>query len=398
MRKTSFFLLILSIVFLQSCHTDYDNKTYLEKVLENLEQIKSASYSTKSQGWAPGDTSAYGTYYKYMKEYSNPADSTIGSSYVALLQNDTSQMSFCYDGNMRAVVYKDLKEIVVDSFNIRKLHFRPVNAPFFNYTKNIIKYALETTDSIFLKVEDLGDSVHMKLEIFENVQVEFHGKAVYNKNPFGFGDDISRYDIWIDKSTNLPYKVRREQSHDITSRICSNLILNKLDIKDFVATDYFQPDYNVVPYRMGRKTKKSDFLNKKAPDWILKDANNNIIALKDLKSKIVLMEFTSVSCGPCVASIPFLKQLSAEYDPVDFDFVAIEAFAKNSNVLKNYQKRNRFEYKFLMSNEELNKLYQIEAVPVFFILDEKRIIRKVIHGYGKVSTDETITNTINELL
>ncbi len=246
LKKTPIFLLLLTLFFLQSCNTDYASRAYLEKVLNNLEQIKSATYMVESQGWAPFDTAAYSTQYRYVKEYTNSADTTIGASYVSLLQSDTTQMAFCYDGNRRAVVYKDDKQIVIDSFNIRKLSHRPVNAPFFNYTKSIIKYALQTKDSIILEIEDLGDTVYLKLEIFENKQVEFHGKAYYFVNPYGFGDDISRYDIWISKSTNLPCKVYREQSHDISLRICSNVELNKIDIKDFVPTDYFQADYKII--------------------------------------------------------------------------------------------------------------------------------------------------------
>lgn len=397
MKKTTILALLLTVLLNQACKPDYTNKAYLEKVLNNLEQIKSAAYSVKIEGWAPGDTATYGTYYQYVIEYANPADTTIGSSFVTLLQSDTTQMLFSYNGNRRAVVYDDPKHIVIDSFNVRKLPFRPVTAPFFNYTKSIIKYALETNDSILLKIEDLGDSVHFKLEIFENTTVEFHGKVHYFKDPFGFGDEVSRYDIWINKSNDLPYKVLRDQPHDITSRTCSNVKLNTLDIKDFVDADYFQSDYKIVPYRIGRRTTKSVFLGKRAPDWILKDTDNNTNALNDLKSKVLLLQFTSVSCGPCKASIPFLKQLVTEYDQADFDFVAIEAFVKNSNVLKTYQQKNRFDYKFLMSDKELNKSYQIQAVPVFFLLDENRVIRKVINGYG-TSVDKQIRDAINELI
>ena len=398
MKNTFISLLLLSLAFLQACNTDYTNKAYLEKVLNNLEQIESATYSVKTQGWAPGDTAAYATHYKYIKEYANLTDTTIGSSYVSLLQSDTTHMLFSYDGNRRAIVYEDSKRIVIDSFNVRKLPMRPVNPPFFNYTKSIIKYALETQDSIHLKIEDLGDSVHFKLEIFENKTVEFFGKAYSYVDRYGYGETVSRFEIWIDKSNDLPYKVKRDQSHDISTRICSNVVFNTIDIKDFVDSDFFQADYKVVPYRIGKRTKKSAFLGKKAPDWILKDTDNKSIASKELKSKVLLILFTSVSCGPCRASIPFLKQLVTEYDQADFDFVAIETLTKNSNVLKSYQQRNRFDYKFLMSNKEIIKRYQVQAVPVFFILDENRIIRKVIPGYSKDTVDKEIREAINRLI
>ena len=398
MKNTFISLLFLSLVFLQACTKDYTSKVYLENVLNNLEQIKSATYELKIESWPPGDTVPEFTQYRYNEEYTNLDDTTIGASYVSFLQKGTTQMKFGYDGNIRASVNIDSKRIVIDSFNLTKLPFRPVRPPFFNYIKNIIKYALETNDSISLKIEDLGDTVYLKLEIFENKPVEFFGKAYYHGSPFVFDDDCSRYEIWIHKSNDLPFKVLREQPGDISEQNCSNVELNTIDIKDFVLADYFQADYKIVPYRIGRRTKKSDFLGKKAPDWILKDSDNNSIALKDLKSKVVLLQFTSVNCGPCKASIPFLKQLVTEYDRADFDFVAIEAHAKNSNVLKNYQHRNGFDYKFLMSNKNLNVLYQIQVVPVFFILDENRIIRKVMHGYGKNSSDQKVREAINSMI
>ncbi len=403
MKKESFLItiilvLLISIILFDGCKTENIEKVYLKKVLSNLEQIKSATYYIKSEGWAPGDTAAYVIHHSFMNEYDNPADTSIGASFIHLQVEDTNQMSFCYDGRMRAIVYEDQKKIVIDSFNVSILPFRPVNSPFFNNAKNIIKYALETTDSILVYCEDLGDVIHFKLEVFDDDQVEFFGKPYHIKNPFGFGQEISRYDIWINKLTNLPYKIRREMSHDISVNTCNDVEFNKINIKDFKAKDYFQPNFSIQAYRMGKRISKSNFEGKPAPNWILSDAENNTFELIKLKSKVILLEFTSVSCGPCRMSIPFLKELVTEYDKTEFDFVSIEAFAKNSNVLNKYQERNDFNYKFLMSKEEVTKNYGVQAVPVFFILDENRIIQKVISGYGKGTTDKEIRDAINDLL
>ncbi len=402
MRKTILFpvfiLILIAVFFTIKILTKEKSPTaLLEKVLQNLEQIESASYFTKTEAWAPGDTAASFIYYSYVKEFNNPLDTTIGASFVYLDQKDTTQMRFSYDGTRKAVVYKDSKSIVIDSFNLRKLPFRPITPPFFNYAKSIIKYALETEDSISVNIEDIGASLYFKLQLVGDKQLEFFGKAIQYENPFGFGEEISQYEIWIEKPTGLPFKIRRELSHDISVRTCSNAIFNKLKIADFKASDYFQKDYSIKPYRLGGSSKTSFLEGKPAPDWILNDVDGNSFALQDLKSKVVLVEFTSVSCGPCKAAIPFLKKLVTEYNKDDFDFVSIEAFAKNSNVLKVYQQRNDFNYKFLLSTKEVSNSYYIKSIPVFFLLDENRIIRKVINGYG-ASVDKQIRDAINELI
>jgi len=51
-----------------------------------------------------------------------------------------------------------------------------------------------------------------------------------------------------------------------------------------------------------------------------------------------------------------------------------------------------------VSTEEITKSYQVRGVPVFFILDAKRVIRKIIRGYANETTDKEINDIINELI
>ena len=392
------FVLIGILLLANACSYDKNPDDYLKTVLNNLEQIESASYYTTTEGWAPGDTSAFAIYNRYVKEFNNTLDTTIGASFVELLQDDTTQMKLCYDGIMRALVREDDKKIILDSFNVRKLPFRPIIPPFFNYTKSIIKYALETKDSISMVFEECGDTLHLSLSIFEDKQIEFFGKPYLMDNKYTFDNNDSKYDIWINKSNGLPFKLRREMFHDISVRTCRDVELNKMNREDFKASDYFQTDFSIQTYRSGKRSWSKGLEGKVAPDWVLKNANNKTFALKDMKSKALMIQFTSVSCGPCRASVPFLNKLDSEYIKEDFDFVAIEGFSSNSNVLKSYQNRSDINYTFLMSTKDVTKSYEVKSVPVFFILDENRVIRKVIRGYGEGSTDKKIRDAINELI
>lgn len=393
-------LALTSIIFIfTSCIKDYNSTDYLEEVLVNLEKIESASFKLTAENWYPGDTSALSTLYSVVKEYDNPSDTTIGAKFVRLSYDDDSIIQFCYDGEMRALVYNDEKRIVLDSFKVNPRPVRALTPPFFNYAESIIRYVLETNDSTLLTIEDMKDHVYMKLTVFEDNQIEFFGKPYRVPiSPYSF-DNTSMYEIWIDKSNNLPYKVRREMSHNISVTICDDLELNKMDIKDFRASDYFPDDYKIETYRLeGKRKKKSDLIGKKAPGWTLQTEDKLPFSLSGLKSKVTMIQFTSVSCGPCKASIPFLKELSAIYNKEDFDFVAIECTSRNTNVLKSYRQRNDFDYTFLLSTKEVLQSYSIRSFPVFFILDENQIIREVIYGYGTGTTDKEINNLINEMI
>jgi thiol-disulfide isomerase/thioredoxin len=391
--------LLGSLILINSCKVADNKNDYLRKVLGNLEQIKSATYSSKISASAPGDTTAFSTYYWYKKEYANPADTFIGSSFAWFQPADTTKMYLYYDGLAEAYIESDIKTITIDSFQTNTLPFRPITPPFYNYTRSIIKYALETQDSISTDLKYFGDSLLFRLVIYADKQVEFHGKPVYNENPYGTGKEVSRYDIWISKSDYLPYRYRRSMSHQTSWESCNNVEFNKARIEDFMPSKYFPPDYNIT-VRGKQKTVKIDLVGKAAPDWILKDFDNNPVALKDLKSKVLMIQFTGIGCGPCHASIPFLKQLVIDYKYKfkDFEFISIETWSKNIDGIKRYYNSNGLNYKFLLSTEEITKDYQVRGVPVFYILDENRVIRKIIWGYAKGTTDKEIKDAINELI
>ncbi len=392
-------VLFFVLMVFNVCSASDDNKGYLRVVLTKLDSIESASYFSIREGFAPGDSIASVHVGQFVKEYNNPLDTTIGASFVRLLKSDTTQMAFSYDGNMRATVYNEDNTIVVDSFKVRKLPFRPLAAPFFNYTKNIIRYVLETSDSILLKIEEKEGVVYCCLTIFEDKKVEFFGKAFYlEKSPYDFGETTSKYEIWIDKTTDLPIKCRREMPDDISVESVSNVSLNRMRIEDFDALDYFLPDFEVKLYgRVRRLEKINELIGEKAPDWALQNTNNSTIALQDLKSKVVMIQFTSVSCGPCKASIAFLNQLNTVYKKDDFDFIVIECTSKSLNAIKSYQHKNLINYELLLSNKNVLKEYNVNSFPVFFFLDKDLIIRKVIYGYSIGTTDAEINDIIDKM-
>ena len=187
--------------------------------------------------------------------------------------------------------------------------------------------------------------------------------------------------------------------HETTVTTCSNVEINKLSIKDLNVYDYFPADYEIRAYgQTDRSLTPNDLVGKKAPGWTLNDMNEQAISLSNLKSKVLLINFTGIGCGPCYASIPFLRELKGSFKSEDFDLISIESWVRKPHSLRIYADKNKINYSFLSSNDEILNHYQTgRAAPYFFILDEKRIIRKVIFGYGD-RTPEEIRTVINELL
>lgn len=100
-------------------------------------------------------------------------------------------------------------------------------------------------------------------------------------------------------------------SHSISSSDCVDAELNKISISDFDLFGYFPKGYEIRRYGEVRDTtRKSDLVGKKAPDWVLKDADEKTVSLSDFdKSKVLVVQLTGIGCGPCMASISFLNKL-----------------------------------------------------------------------------------------
>lgn len=402
--KTKLLILVPFLVFLlaPTVFADEENReTIMKNVLSNLEKIENASYCVFIQAWQPGDTLST-DYHRLMREYNNPQDTTIGASFVWWNAEDTTKMEGAYDGTYYVSMFHEHRGAVIDDYKSRNLPFRPLSPPFFNHAKNILQYALSTSDSISTEWEDIANAYHFKMTINEDTQVEFFGKAYHMpENPYIYGDPTSIYELWIDKKTYLPYKVRQEMSTYTSEETCLNLELNKLPTNSIQATDYIPDGYEVRKYGEKRKDKStSALLGKKAPDWLLNDMNGSSISLADFKSKVLLMNFTGIGCGPCIIAIPFLNSLKNLFSAEDCSVISVESWGNKLHSLRVYADKNQIEYSFLEGNDTIIKDYLDgnRGVPVFFVLDETRTIKKIVNGYNRETTGQELIQAIKEAL
>jgi thiol-disulfide isomerase/thioredoxin len=196
----------------------------------------------------------------------------------------------------------------------------------------------------------------------------------------------------------MPYRMRSKWFHTTFFESISHARINTSEEISFVASEYYPDHFEIRQFKRTERKIQNNMLGVKAPDWVLKDSDNNEVKLSDLNSKVLLVQFTGIGCGPCHSSIPFLKQLVDNYEDEDFEFLSIETWSKNPDVFKRYEQNNGFNFTFLKSTEEVSKSYQVSAVPVFFVLDKDRTIRKVINGYSKEKTDKEIMEAIDKIL
>lgn len=390
--------LLIAVILASGCRKQYSEKVFLSEVSGNLGKIRSATYYSTVTGSAPGDTMRFSDpWTQFVKIFVNPDDTLVGSGSLLFKGADTTEMTDFYDGLARGSVNREERYVQIDSFRNYPYPFRLVYYPFYTKINEIIKYALTTEDSISTVFGDYGDSLHFGLKIY-NQHVYFHIRPIVIRNEYIPEDEISQFDIWFHKADGMPYRMRSKWYHTTFFEECYGARFNNTRDTFFTATDYFPEGFEIVQLRRDLPPDTSTMTGMTAPEWTLKDVDDKLVGLKDLKSRVVIIQFTGIGCGPCHMSLPFLRQLTSEYTEDQLRLVSIETWSNNIEGIRRYIKANELTHLFLLSEDEVTKAYGVKSVPVFFILDEKRVIRKVINGYSKDITDKEIRASINELI
>jgi len=378
-----FILVLQSVIVFSQKSTEVLNKT-----LSNLENINTASYFSKSSFSAPGDTTKFHSYSSYKKIFMDEKDSVYPANVYSFLPGDTNKLEYSFDGQLRTDINWKTQTATFDTVNRKS----GVMLPFFIKTKSLIHYALENREDVKIHLTNYQDSIKIDF-LFPEMMVEFVGIEPFVKE----SENNSSYTIWVDPQTFLPFKYIRKMPHQSSWNKIHDISINEeLNIKKNIQV-YIPANFDIRSNENNRLNPK-EMEGRKAPLFTLEGIYGDTISLNQIKSKVLLIQFTGVGCGACHASIPFLNRLSSEFSSKKFELICIENWSSNKSGLKRYAKQNDIDFKFLISSKNLGKNYKVPAVPVFFIINKKHIIEKVILGYKKGDTDEKIRQILEEMI
>ena len=155
------------------------------------------------------------------------------------------------------------------------------------------------------------------MDIDRDCVVEFWGRPYYNRPPRELFPEAehSAYEIVFD-SERMPRKLRREQTHQITVDSVFDVRIDYEPQAPLRLEAYYPDGYMLRKRKLRNQAKKPyDIVGRQAPDWTLVDADSTAVSLGDLRSRVLLIQFTGIGCGPCHASIPFLRSLEERYPP-----------------------------------------------------------------------------------
>jgi peroxiredoxin len=102
------------------------------------------------------------------------------------------------------------------------------------------------------------------------------------------------------------------------------------------------------------------------------DLNGNKIALHDLRGKVVVLNFWSVSCAPCIQEMPQWARLYQQYRAQGLAFIAITTPDDAPNYVLDFTRRFQLPFPVALDPAGSHALAfgPIKAVPTTFIIDK----------------------------
>ncbi len=137
-----------------------------------------------------------------------------------------------------------------------------------------------------------------------------------------------------------------------------------------------------------------------APEFSLKDMSGNEFSLKQLRGKVVLLDFWATWCPPCRTSIPDLVKLHKKYKEDGLIILGISMdriTTMNDERLKRFGKILKINYPILRHDLNIVENYfgkKAPSLPTMYVIDRKGRVRNIFEGHDP----ETLKKSLEGLL
>jgi len=148
-------------------------------------------------------------------------------------------------------------------------------------------------------------------------------------------------------------------------------------------------EYQKTTYHFCSKKCKEEFdadpsaylppvLPRPAPNFALKNLSGESITLENYRGQVVLLDFWTTWCKPCVKSMPALQKLHEQFAAKGFSVVGISTDENGRKAVEPFIKKHKITYPILLDAEENPawEAYKVKVIPMMFLVDQKGQIVK----------------------
>jgi peroxiredoxin len=126
-----------------------------------------------------------------------------------------------------------------------------------------------------------------------------------------------------------------------------------------------------------------------APDFTLPDVEGRPVRLRELRGKLVLLNFWATWCPPCRLEMPSMERLYQTFKQTDFAMLAVSIDRQGVQVVKPFMEELKLTFPALLDSKmEIARQYGLRGLPTTYLIDrDGRLIGAAVGGRDWYSTE-----------
>src|SRR2546421_4229321 len=131
-----------------------------------------------------------------------------------------------------------------------------------------------------------------------------------------------------------------------------------------------------------------------APDVQFTKLDGSALRLKDLRGRVVLLNFWATWCVPCRNEIPSLSMMQKDLEPRGLSVIGV-SYDDTADLVQQFQKEIRQDYQVVLGGREVGSQLPASPLPTTYLIDRQGRIREKLIGER---TREAFETSIKPLL
>ena len=255
-------------------------------------------------------------------------------------------------------------------------------------TGKLLSDLKDTSNKVILLSEEMGDKDHFVISI-------------------KYADDESftqqQRTVWIRKNdfviNKITYKVKYQGDYQYNEWILSDIVFDNVTGSELNnSLNSYSKSYLSVQYiPQSEKDFKLIQAGTIAPSFSgINFQSGKEISLKDYERKFIILDFSYMSCMPCIQSIPHLIQIQNEYGNKNLAVLAINSKdidQKSKKRLPGFISKHSINYPVILTTHKTDSTYNVKAYPTLYMIDKKG---KII--FSQIGFSEKLIDTLKSII
>lgn len=343
----------------------------LEKAIQQLSAVKNINYtSTRLTKDFFSDDLSKDTL------YASISTQLIDKKKVELFDFSTNESDVIFNGSYLLRLNNKEKTYSIDNKPDLSLY---QDESIFGWLKHMQDFSVNRPN----KIKSLKDTLLNKIPCY-HIKMIRHDTVINKEHQYTF------YDIYLNKANFLPVKTKNT-SRGILSKggykVGIVTYMQEQSYTNYKVDDKTFPDLSEfkIPadYNPEKNEAKKPLLQNgtEAPEWALENTSGKLLSSKELKGKVIVIDFTANSCVACILAVPTMNNLHKKYENTAVEVVSINSWDKKEAIIK-FSKQYKMSYPVYVDPKKLEEKYNVSSIPTFYIIDKNGKVAASFSGFS----------------